>query len=75
MVVNMKFVLVLWVCSFLNGQQCLEPVEYPVLFDSWYACSRRAHQESLAIVSKMGPAYVNQHKIALKYYCKETMTH
>ncbi len=75
MVVNMKFVLIFWVCSFLNGQQCVEPKEYPVLFDSWYACSRQAHKESVAIIDRMGAAYVNQHKIALKYYCKETMTH
>ena len=75
MAVNMKFVLVFWVCSFLNGPQCLEPIEYPVLFDSWYACSRQAHKESLTIINEMGPAYVNQHRIALKYYCKETMTH
>ena len=71
----MKYILVLWVCSFLNGQECMAPVEYPVVYDSWYECSRRAHKESLALMTKMGYAYVNTYKIAMKYHCKETITY
>jgi len=59
----------------LNGQQCLAPVEYPIVFDSWYECSRRAHKESVAVMTKMGYAYVNKHKIAMKYYCKQSITY
>ena len=71
----MKYILVLWVCSFLNGQECLAPMEYPILFDSWYECSRRAHKESLAVMTKLGYAYVNKHQIAMKYYCKKSITY
>ena len=71
----MKYILVLWVCSFLNGQECMAPMEYPVVYSSWYECSRTAHRESLALMTKMGYAYVNKYKIAMKYHCKEVITY
>ena len=49
-----KFSLTIWVCSFLGVQSvCMPPMLLPVLYDSWYECSRRAHQESLKLISKM----------------------
>jgi len=71
----MKYILILWVCSFLNGQECMAPLEYPVVYDSWYECSRGAHKESLTLMTKMGYAYMNKYKIAMKYSCKEDMTY
>ena len=71
----MKFILIIWVCSFIQGNACLPPVEYPKLFDSWYECSRAAHKESLKLLSKMGYAYVNQHQIGTKYNCKRSYTY
>ena len=67
----MKYILVLWVCSFLGGQRCLPPIESPVLYKSWYECSRAAHKESLKIMSKLGYIVVNKNQIAMKYRCKE----
>ena len=67
-----KFILTIWVCSFLGGQKCLAPIQAPVLYDSWYECSRAAHQESLKIMSKLGYIVVNKDQIAMKYRCKET---
>ena len=66
-----KFILMIWVCSFLGGQQCLPPIESPTMYDSWYECSRAAHQESLKIISKLGYRVVNKDQIAMKYRCKE----
>jgi hypothetical protein len=67
-----KFILVIWVCSFLGeGSACLSPMEYPIQFDSWYECSRAAHQESVKMLSKLGYRYVNDNEIAMKYNCRE----
>ena len=66
-----KFTLMIWVCSFLGGQMCMPPIESPVLYDSWYECSRAAHKESLKIMSKLGYKAVNKRQIAMKYRCKE----
>ena len=66
-----KFTLILWVCSFVSSPApCLPPMEYPLVFDSWYECSRAAHKESSQILSKMGYKYVNDNKIGMKYHCK-----
>ncbi len=66
----MKYILIIWVCSFLEGQTCMPPMEFPTQFDSWYACSRAAHQESIRIMSKTGFKKVNELKLGVKYNCK-----
>ena len=68
----MKFALIIWICSFLGAPPvCMAPLEYPKQFDSWYECSRTAHSETLLMMSKMGFKYINDHKIAMSYSCKE----
>ena len=67
-----KFTLIIWVCSFLGENMCMAPVKSPVLYDSWYECSRAAHKESLKILSKIGYAQVNKGKVATRYTCTET---
>ena len=68
----MKFILIVWVCSFLGSQTaCLPPIEFNILYNSWYECSRSAHQESTKILSKLGYKYVNKNQIGMSYSCKE----
>ena len=69
-----KFTLMIWVCSFLGGEICMPPIQSPIIYNSWYECSRAAHQESLKIMSKIGYKIVNRDKIATKYRCKEAST-
>jgi len=67
-----KFILIIWVCSFAtNPTTCLPPMEHPQQFNSWYECSRGAHKESLAMISKMGYKYINENKIGMSYSCQE----
>jgi len=66
----MKYILIIWVCSFLEGNQCLPPIEFRTTFNSWYECSRAAHQESVKIIGQMGYKYVNDHHIATRYSCR-----
>jgi len=66
-----KFVLTIWVCSFLQGEVCMPPIQSPIVYDSWYECSRAAHQESMKIMSKLGYTRVNKDHIAMKYRCKK----
>ena len=71
----MKYILIIWVCSFLQGNACMTPMEYPALYGSWYECSRDAHVESVKLMSRMGYKYVNQYKIGTKYTCKSVSTY
>ena len=71
----MKFILIIWVCSFIQGNACLAPMEYPTTYNSWYECSRDAQIESAKLLSKMGYKSVNDYKIGTKYYCKAVQTY
>lgn len=71
----MKYILIIWVCSFVHDNSCLNPIEYPSLFDSWYECSRASHAESIKIMSKIGYKDVNDYQVGTRYICKEVATH
>ena len=71
----MKYILILWVCSFIQGNACMAPIESPILYDSWYECSRAAHSESLKIMAKLGYKNVNDYQIGTKYHCKSVATY
>jgi len=71
----MKYILIIWVCSLIQGNACMAPIEYPTLYDSWYECSRAAHSESISIMSKMGYKNVNDYKVGTKYSCKQVATY
>ena len=71
----MKYILIIWVCSFIQGNACMVPVQYPALYNSWYECSRDAHVESVKLMSKMGYKYVNEYRIGTKYTCKAVRTY
>ena len=67
----MKYILIIWVCSFISGtSQCFPPMEFSKLYDSWYECSREAHTQSKKILANMGFKVVNDAKIATKYNCR-----
>ena len=65
-----KFTLILWVCSFLAGTKCMPPVTYPDVYDSWYECSRAAHQESVKLLAKIGYKEVNEGHVGIRYTCQ-----
>ena len=71
----MKYILIIWVCSFLQGNACLAPIEYTTTYDSWYECSRDAHVKSIKLMSKMGYKDVNDYKVGTKYHCKLVPTY
>ena len=70
----MKYILIIWVCSIVNNNGCLNPIESPKLYDSWYECSITAHKESMSLLQKIGYANVNKYQVGTKYSCKLTDT-
>jgi enhancing lycopene biosynthesis protein 2 len=71
----MKYVLIIWVCSFIQGNACMAPMEYPTVYNSWYECTRDAHVESVKLLSKMGYAHVNKYQLGTKYNCRGVYTY
>ena len=70
-----KFTLILWVCSFLAGNKCMPPVTYPGVYDSWLACSKAAHAESIKILKTLNQDFVNKNQVGMKYACRQVMTY
>ena len=71
-----KFVLMIWVCSFLSGtSNCFPPVEFPILYDSWYECSREAHTQSKRMLASLGFKQVNDAEMGTKYTCRKVYTY
>jgi hypothetical protein len=71
-----KFVLIIWVCSFLSGAaNCFPPVEFPKLYDSWYECSIDAHTQSKRMLASMGFKVVNDAEMGTKYTCRKVYTY
>ena len=70
----MKYILIIWVCSFVNNNGCLPPVESKITYDSWYECSVAAHKESVSLLQKMGYANVNRYQAGTKYVCRSVQT-
>jgi len=52
----------------------MPPIQSPVIYNSWYECSRAAHYESIKIMSKLGYKVVNRDQIGMKYRCEEINT-
>ena len=66
----MKYILILWVCSFLNGPNCSSPIISDKMYDSWYECTQAAYTKSRQVIGKLGYAYVNEYEVATKFTCK-----
>ena len=66
-----KFTLTIWVCSFLGQYDCAPPIQSTTLYNSWYECSRAAHQQSIKVLSKLGYKEVNDAEVGTRYMCKE----
>ena len=70
----MKYILIIWICSLVEGNKCMAPVESPRLYNSWYECSVAAHKDSVSLLQKMGYADVNKYKVGTKYSCRPGQT-
>ena len=70
----MKYILIIWVCSFINNNGWLPPIESKQTYDSWYECSVAAHKNSVSLLQKMGYADVNKYRVGTKYTCRPVQT-
>ena len=68
-----KFILIIWVCSFLAGTKCMAPITYPEVYDSWMECSKAAHIESIKLLEEFDLDFVNKNNVGMKYNCKPVM--
>ena len=66
----MKFVLIIWICSFVNNQ-CSPPIESNKIFNDWNDCVHEAYKHSSNFLAKQSLDDINKLKLATKFICKE----
>jgi hypothetical protein len=66
----MKFLLVLKVCSALDGT-CI-PEKNVGTHDSWYSCARQGTVETLMLLDSIGEDLINKNKLFVAFSCQIT---
>jgi hypothetical protein len=64
----MKFVLTIYVCSFLH-LDCAPGVVYPEHFDTWKECVIKAFDESKELIISTPQDVVESNRLTTKYTC------
>jgi len=66
----MKFVLIVWVCTFTSNQ-CSPPVQNNTIYNSWNECVVEALNYSTNFLAQQKNEDVNEFRLATKFLCKE----
>ena len=66
----MKYFLLLWVCSEINGSCMAPPKQKSQLFNSHYECVNSGYLDSMRMVQAMGEKIVEEKKLFVAFNCK-----
>ena len=66
----MKYFLLLWVCSTINGSGLLPPIQSTQLFNSHYECVTAGYLEGLQMVQAMGKEIIEKNRLFIAFNCK-----
>ena len=66
----MKYLLLLWVCSAINGSCMMPPIQSNQLFDSHYACVKAGYLDGLQMVQAMGKEIIEKNRLFVAFNCK-----
>ena len=70
----MKFFLILWVCSALNGACLVPPVTYPQPFNSHYECVKEGYITGLDMVKVMDRKSIEMNRLFVAFNCRPEST-
>ena len=63
-------ILSMIICSALHGN-CQPPYTKTVEYNTWAECMYAGTNDTLSLYHVMGPEYINEHKIFIKFQCAE----
>jgi len=66
----MKYFLILWVCSAINGSCMSPPIQNPTPFNSHYECVNAGYLDGLQMVQAMGEKVVEKNRLFVAFNCK-----
>ena len=65
-----KFFLILQMCSGINGE-CTQPIQYQKLFNNYAECDIYGYSASVEYLGKTDFIMINEHKLHVRFWCKE----
>ena len=69
-VLSMKYFLLLWVCSAINGSCLVPPIQSNQLFNSHYECVTAGYVDGLQMVQAMGKEIIEKNRLFVAFNCK-----
>ena len=66
----MKYFLLLWVGSAINGSCMVPPIQSNQLFNSHYECVKSGYLEGLQMVQVMGAIEIEKNRLFVAFNCK-----
>ena len=65
----MKYFLMLWVCSAIDGSCITPPIQNPQPFNSHFECVKAGYSAGLQMVQAMGRNEVEKNRIFVPFNC------
>ena len=65
----MKYFLILWVCSALDGSCITPPIQNPQPFNSHYECVKAGYLAGSQMIQAMGRDVVEKNRIFVPFNC------
>ena len=66
----MKYFLILWVCSALQGTCLSPPITKPIPFHTHYECVNAGYIDGMQLVQAMGREIVEEKRLFVAFNCK-----
>ena len=66
----MKYFLLLWVCSAINGSCMVPPIQSNQLFNSHYECVKTGYLDGLKMVETIGSIEIEKSRLFVAFNCK-----
>ena len=71
-IILMKYVIILYLCSFVNVQPvCFTEKIVGLEFDNYPDCILEGYRQSYSHLQSFGKDKINEEKLAIKFICKE----
>ena len=67
---SMKYFLLLWVCSAINGSCMVPPIHSNQLFNSHYECIKTGYVEGLQMVQAIGRIEIEKNRLFVAFNCR-----
>jgi len=65
----MKYFLILWVCSAIDGSCITPPIQNPKPFNNHYECVKAGYSAGLQMVQAIGRNEVEKNRIFVPFNC------